>query len=211
MKALCLMALCPCEADLHVSKFAGNSYLQLLTCWIRHAHDSASRLSTGEFWDCGELLADPAEKSYAHSIGRLRRLEKMPKLIGPLFTTLGEKWDLVVRHFSLDEKNELHRLDKYAPFRMIFSFYKKAGARSNNPPAFIAKLHLAQRLLKERHGKCRCQWGRSLDGWNSCWVKTNPSGWPCWSLKCPYELAIDDLGQRWGNSSDQQLSSRQAE
>lgn len=197
----------PNRADLHVAELVDNAYLQSLTCWIKSAGRSADRLSTGQIWDSGQYN-NYAEKSYAHSIGRLRRLEKMPRLIEPLFTTIGEKWTLVIRHFSLDVKNELQRLREFAPFWRIFSFYKSAGARSNNPPAFIAKLHLAQKMLKKRHGTCQCGWGRSPLGWSSHWVSTDPSGWPYWQLKCPYEVAIDDLELGWGYP-ERLLSNRQ--
>ncbi|NGM88079.1 hypothetical protein G5B35_12250 [Parapusillimonas sp. SGNA-6] len=196
----------PSEADLHVAKFCKDSYLKLLICWIKQAKDSATRLSAGHIWDGGEY---ETEKSYGHSLGRLRRLEKMPKLIEPLFTTVGESWNLTVRHFPLEVKNELHRLSQYAPFWRIFSFYKSVGARSNHPPAFIAKLQVTQRLLTKRHGKCRCRWGKGLAGWSSRWVQTGPDGWPYWGLKCPYELAIDDLEPGWGYP-DRLLSNRQA-
>lgn len=191
-----------------VFKFRDNAYLRLLTCWLKHAKNSADDLSTGNFWAGGEY-GESAEETYAHSIGRLRKLESMPELIKPLFTTVGEEWSLTIRHFSLAVKNELLRVRRDAPFSMIYSFYKSAGACSDRLPGFLAKVHLAQMLLKKRHGKCRCRWGRREEGWGSVWTKTEPDGWPYWGVKCPYELAIDDLDHGWGHP-DRTLSCHQA-
>jgi hypothetical protein len=198
------------EGDFEIFKFERNVCLQLLSAWTKNVRATAIELSQGQFWDCDEQ--DRFEtKSYKPGIGRLRKLEHMPALIEPLFTTVGEAWQLETRRFPLETKFQLHRLRKYARFWRIFNFYKNVAARANNPPPFIAKLRATQMALKERHGKCRCRWGREKAGWwGYHWIKTHPEEWPYLNLKCPYDVALEDLELAWGHP-DRVLSSRLAE
>lgn len=195
--------------DVEIVEPQTTTHLQLLFAWVKNTNDAAINLSRGQFWDCNQGESHD-ETSFKHAIGQLRKLENIPTLIEPLFTTLGESWQLEIQHFSIEVKKELHRLSKYATFSTILDFYKRVSARSKNPPSFIMQLRAGRAKLKERHGKCHCRWGREKTSWSYHWVKTSPDGWPYWQIKCPYEVALENLDLNWEHS-DRVLSNREVQ
>lgn len=192
------------ESDFEISNFVKNGYFRLVSSWIRDARKGQVALSQRKLWESEFDHGEPP------AIGRLRRIAKMPRLIEPLFTTPNEEWSLAVRHFPLEAGNALQTVSKYASFGTIFSYYKSLAPYFSDPPPYIEKLRFAKTTLHDRHGKCRCQWGKRNAGWLDHWMEMDPDGWPYWLTKCPYSVAIEELELGWGDA-DQVLSRGLAE
>jgi len=196
----------PSEADSEVFRYVKNSkHLSALISWAKSAHNSSKILSAKKIW-VSEEFDFRGENSYKNSMGRLRYLNRIPDLIKPLFETIGEEWDLTIQNFPIEIKNELNRFEDIRHFDHIFSNYKFVSAYSNNPPSFIKTLRDAQKILKNRHGKCRCEWGWEKAGWSSHWIRVDPRDWPHWCKVCPYQRAIEMLENEWGTPSAESIS-----
>jgi hypothetical protein len=177
--------------------------------WVLSASGAARRLSKGQIWHSGEGEFI-AEKSLGQAIGRLRTLTPMPREIEPIFTDIGETWELHTYRFPMPCKEELKRIEPHFGFSSIFDLYKKVSAWSAVQPAFVVQRLRTQEAIKKRHGTCHCSWGKVINGWSYHWENVNPEDSPHWGSTCPYDVAVEELERRWGRA-ELVLSRRHAE
>jgi hypothetical protein len=175
--------------------------------WINDARSAGARFFTGELWQSNPNM----KASMAEAIGRLRTLVPTPQVIEPLFTEVGEQWNVEIRTFPLHVKHELCSLLQNRPqFSKIFRFYKSISVQSGTQPSFLGLLRKHQGDIKARHCTCCCHWALEKVGWGlSHWLRVRPDSWPWPAYACPYNFALEELELNWGQR-DGVLTYRQA-
>ncbi|MGX9936493.1 hypothetical protein ACVFVO_13980 [Advenella kashmirensis] len=198
----------PGQVDTEISRCINSSkHLPSFLRWSKKVYSASEKLSATKIW-VSEEFDGRKELSYRHAIGRLKLLCGVPSLIEPLFEDLGEDWDLTIKNFQADVRNELHSLKDKPHFDYIFTYYKFISGYLKSPPPFKKKLRLAQDILNNRHGKCRCEWSLQNAGWVSHWVRIDPRMGVHVYDRCPYGHAIDTLEREWGHPDMLRLTPR---
>jgi hypothetical protein len=143
-------------------------------------------------------------------IGQLRSLEVIPQKIEHLFTTLGDPWQIELRRFPIEIKNNFNLVTSSHDFKLLFEYFKTVERYSNKRESYMELLSEAQSELMKNHTQCKCNWGRRKDGYYNHWVRVDPDQWPHWCCICPYEVAIEELEFGWGQT-EKGLSRRQVQ
>ncbi|MBC3879970.1 hypothetical protein H8K35_06465 [Undibacterium sp. LX40W] len=189
--------------------FLENENFNRVLMWAKCALDSEDQLLKGLMVRFGSD-SEYEEQTLKQTIGQLRSLEVIPQKIEHLFATLGETWQIELRRFPLDVKNNLKQATKLHDLRYIFSFFKSVGKYANRTGSYLDKLKSAQAKITQNYSSSRCSWGLRKDGFYSHWEKVDPDNWPHWCCQRPYEVAIEDLELGWGRAENI-LSSRKLE
>lgn len=167
-------------------------HLAALAQWVALASDAAVAMSQGEIWQTE--VSDGHSDSLGQAFGLLRTLQPMPKELEPLFIDIGETWHIETVRFSKEMHRALVQWHSLLGVQALLDYYKVFTVRQGLPASFIDRAQLWRRKIVRLHGKCGCSWGQTRSGWYQNWLKVYPDERPQWSMICPYDSALQQMG-----------------
>lgn len=171
--------------------------LKMLSKWCDEVTLAAQEMSLGEIWHAeSEIYLD---YTFDEAMGMLRQLTPMPERIKSLLLSTGHEWTL--SRLRLPPR-AFASLRAKIPFDIALDYYKVMRMLKGGNTPFGRRVKWWKAALRERHGTCRCAWGRTASTWNQMWLPTPEDEFFSATLECPFEIALRQLDQCAGGSSD---------
>ncbi|ABK12329.1 MULTISPECIES: hypothetical protein [Burkholderia] len=166
--------------------------------WIGDVTEAAAQYSkkdifiyhTSQIFECAP---------YAQKLGQLYSICPPADSVKPYLQSVNVEWESERQVFDDRIKHVVDDKRLNYLFRTMFDFFVQTGDLVPNPPPFVALYKRLVAPLRERHATCRCRWfGMPIGGDGIFWQECDPDATKYHDVRCPYEVALDELDVRWG-------------
>lgn len=179
----------------------GMEIVEEIQAWIERVRGAANRFSEGEIWLC-DMFDFYRPTPDAQVLGQLRALEPIPNSLDKYIKRENVDWRFEIKKFDNCLGDFLGNSRGRFIFNVLIDFYSRMEVMSSNPPSFVQRLDCAIKSLRGRHSVCRCRWLRVEISTSRYKWRTRLAGErPGIKEMCPFEVAIQELEDRWGRWS----------